>query len=78
MDYPWPENEVVETFDRETNLREVKLVYSTLVRVFYNQGKTKSKNPKVQLQKRHFNKIRKEKILTEGSELRDRFKVGTG
>ena len=52
---------VVETFDRATNLREVKLVYSTLAESFGTKTKTEIKESKGSASKACFNKIRKRK-----------------
>ena len=72
---------VVETFDRATNLREVKLVYSTLAESFG----TKVEKKEIKESKGSASKAvastkseKQEEILTEGSELRDRFKKLAG
>jgi hypothetical protein len=75
---------VVETFDRAKNIREVKLVYSTLAESF---GARVTRKPKSQLsENKRNNKVRSssskpvrstkpknENILTEGQELKERF-----
>ena len=64
---------VVEQFDRAANLREVKLVYSTLGESFgaarneINESKGAASKPVAST------KPEKE-VITEGSDLRDRFK----
>jgi len=64
---------VVEQFDRAANLREVKLVYSTLGESFgsarneINEHKGAASKPVAST------KPEKE-VITEGSDLRDRFK----
>ena len=71
---------VVETFDRATNLREVKLVYSTLAESFTTKTKTEIKESKGVASKpvASTKSEKQEEILTEGSELRDRFKKLAG
>ena len=71
---------VVETFDRATNLREVKLVYSTLAESFGTKTKTEIKESKGSASKAvaSTKSEKQEEILTEGSELRDRFKKLAG
>jgi len=71
---------VVETFDRATNLREVKLVYSTLAESFTTKTKTEIKESKGSASKAvaSTKSEKQEEILTEGSELRDRFKKLAG
>ncbi len=70
---------VVETFDRATNLREVKLVYSTLVESFKTNQPEKIKESKGSASKPVAStKSEKQEILSEGSELRDRFKKLAG
>ena len=75
---------VVETFDRAKNIREVKLVYSTLAESFGSRVTKKSK-PKLEENKRQGKRrsssskpIRSTKpktnnILSEGQEVRERF-----
>ena len=71
---------VVETFDRATNLREVKLVYSTLAESFTTKTKTEIKESKGSASKvvASTKSEKQEEILTEGAELRDRFKKLAG
>ena len=70
---------VVETFDRAANLREVKLVYSTLVESFKTNQPEKIKESKGSASKPVAStKSEKQEILSEGSELRDRFKKLAG
>ena len=71
---------VVETFDRATNLREVKLVYSTLAESFGTKTKTEIKESKGSASKAvaSTKSEKQEEILTEGAELRDRFKKLAG
>ena len=72
---------VVETFDRATNLREVKLVYSTLAESFG----TKVEKKEIKESKGSASKAvastkskKQEEILSEGGELRNRFKKLAG
>ena len=71
---------VVETFDRATNLREVKLVYSTLAESFGSRKtKTEIKESKGSASKAVAStKSKKQEVISEGSELRDRFKKLAG
>ena len=70
---------VVETFDRATNLREVKLVYSTLAESFGVNTKKEIKESKGSASKAVAStKSEKQEIISEGSELRDRFKKLAG
>ena len=70
---------VVETFDRATNLREVKLVYSTLVESFKTNQPEKIKESKGSASKPVAStKSEKQEIISEGSELRNRFKKLAG
>ena len=70
---------VVETFDRATNLREVKLVYSTLVESFKTNQPEKIKESKGSASKPVAStKSEKQEIISEGSELRHRFKKLAG
>ena len=66
---------VVETFDRTTNLREIKLVYSTLAESFkggsvkpVNESKGSSSKPVAST------KPQNEEVISEGAELKNRFK----
>ena len=70
---------VVETFDRAANLREVKLVYSTLVESFQTKKPQELKESKGSASKPVAStKSEKQEIISEGSELRDRFKKLAG
>ena len=70
---------VVETFDRATNLREVKLVYSTLAESFGVNTKKEIKESKGSASKAVAStKSEKQEIISEGSELRERFKKLAG
>ena len=69
---------VVETFDRATNLREVKLVFSTLAESFGNvAGKPKTKS--IQESKGSASKAvastkpKTEEVISEGFEMKERF-----
>ena len=69
---------VIETFDRAKNIREVKLVYSTLAESFGSEAtpvnesvKTKGSASKVQATTKS---VKSEEVITEGKEMRDRFK----
>jgi len=67
---------VVETFDRATNLREVKLVYSTMAETFGNGAKNNIKESKGSASKAVAStKSEKQgKVITEGDTMRNRFK----
>ena len=66
---------VVETFDRTKNLREIKLVYSTLAESFGNVNVKPIKESKGSSSKPVAStKPANEKVLTEGNELQARFK----
>ena len=72
---------VVENFDRAHNLREVKLVYSTLAESFGTKTtKTEIKEHKGSASKAvaSTKSEKQEEIISEGSELRDRFKKLAG
>ena len=72
---------VVETFDRATNLREVKLVYSTLAESFTTKTKTEIKESKGSASKAVAStksEKQEQEVIAEGSELRDRFKKLAG
>jgi|TARA_B110001454_G_scaffold169073_1_gene159343 hypothetical protein len=69
---------VIETFDRAKNIREVKLVYSTLAESFGSERtpvnesvKIKGSASKVQASTKS---VKTEEVITEGTEMRDRFK----
>jgi len=67
---------VVETFDRARNLREVKLVFSTLAESF---GPKSADKPAIKESKGTASKAvastkpKSKKVITEGSEMKDRF-----
>jgi hypothetical protein len=71
---------VVENFDRAHNLREVKLVYSTLAESFGTKTtKQEIKEHKGSASKAVAStKSEKQEVIAEGSELRDRFKKLAG
>ena len=73
---------VVENFDRAHNLREVKLVYSTLAESFGTKTtKTEIKEHKGSASKAVAStksKKQEQEVIAEGSELRDRFKKLAG
>ena len=71
---------VVENFDRAHNLREVKLVYSTLAESFgTRKHKTEIKETKGLASKAVAStKSEKQQVIAEGSELRERFKKLAG
>ena len=72
---------VVETFDRAHNLREVKLVYSTLAESFGSkQTKTEIKENKKGSASKVVASTKSEKVevIAEGHEMRDRFKKLAG
>jgi len=64
---------VVEQFDRASNLREVKLVYSTLGESF-NARKNEINEHKGSASKPIASTKPEKEVITEGSDLRDRFK----
>jgi hypothetical protein len=72
---------VVETFDRAHNLREVKLVYSTLAESF---GSKQTKTEIKETNKGSASKVvastksKKSEVIAEGHEMRDRFKKLAG
>ena len=70
---------VVETFDRATNLREVKLVFSTLAESFGNKVASKPSKP-IKESKGSASKAvastkseKQEEIISEGSDVKARF-----
>ena len=73
---------VVENFDRAHNLREVKLVYSTLAESFgTKKSKTEIKETKGSASKpvaSTKSEKQEQEVIAEGSELRDRFKKLAG
>ena len=64
---------VVEQFDRASNLREVKLVYSTLGESF-GARKNEINEHKGSASKQIASTKSEKKVISEGSDLRDRFK----
>ena len=72
---------VVENFDRATNLREVKLVYSTLAESFGTKVEKKEIKESKGMASKPVASTKSEKqeeILSEGEELRNRFKKLAG
>ena len=73
---------VVENFDRAHNLREVKLVYSTLAESFGTKTtKTEIKESKGSASKpvaSTKSEKQEQEVIAEGSEMRDRFKKLAG
>ena len=66
---------VVENFDRTTNLREVKLVYATLAESFKKPSKLSESVKKGSSSKPvRSTKPAKAQVLSEGAELKARFK----
>jgi len=66
---------VVETFDRAKNLREVKLVFSTLAESFGGHAKVKIKESKGSSSKPVAStKPKRKEVISEGAELKSRFK----
>jgi len=66
---------VVETFDRTKNLREVKLVYATLAESFKRPGKRLSESVTKGSSSKPVRSTKPVKeVLSEGQELRNRFK----
>jgi hypothetical protein len=65
---------VVEQFDRAANLREVKLVYSTLGESFGSARKNEINESKGSASKPVASTKSEKEVITESSELRNRFK----
>ena len=65
---------VVEQFDRASNLREVKLVYSTLGESFNGARKNEINESKGAASKPVASTKSEKEVITESSDLRDRFK----
>ena len=65
---------VVETFDRAANLREVKLVYSTLAESFGAKKNETVNESKGSASKAVASTQKPKEVIQEGSALRDRFK----
>ena len=66
--------QVVEQFDRTKNLREIKLVYATLAESFKGTNKPRVNENKGQASKAVQSTAPKKEVLSEGIEMRDRFK----
>jgi hypothetical protein len=64
---------VVETFDRTKNIREIKLVYSTLAESFKGT-RGPVKESKGSSSKAVASTKPSKKVISEGSDVRDRFK----
>ena len=65
---------VVEQFDRTQNLREIKLVYATLAESFKGNGNKKVNESKGQASKAVASTEPKKEVLSEGQEMKNRFK----
>jgi len=65
---------VVEQFDRTQNLREIKLVYATLAESFKGNGNKKVNENKGQASKAVASTEPKKEVLSEGMEMKNRFK----
>jgi hypothetical protein len=65
---------VVEQFDRASNLREIKLVYTTLAESFKGNGNRVVNESKGQASKAVASTEPKKQIVSEGTELKNRFK----
>ena len=65
---------VVEQFDRAQNLREIKLVYATLAESFKGNGNKKVNESKGQASKAVASTEPKKEVLSEGMEMKNRFK----
>ena len=65
---------VVEQFDRAQNLREIKLVYATLAESFKGNGNKRVNESKGQASKAVASTEPKKEVLSEGMEMKDRFK----
>jgi len=66
--------QVVEQFDRTKNLREIKLVYSTLAESFKGNGNKRVNESKGQASKPVASTEPKKEVLSEGAEMKNRFK----
>ena len=69
---------VVETFDRATNLREVKLVFSTLAESFGNKVASKPSKPIKESKGSSSKPVastkpKKKEVISEGNEMKARF-----
>ena len=65
---------VVEQFDRAQNLREIKLVYATLAESFKGNGNKRVNENKGQASKAVASTEPKKEVLSEGQEMKNRFK----
>jgi hypothetical protein len=65
---------VVEQFDRTKSLREIKLVYTTLAESFKGNGNKRVNENKGQASKAVASTEPKKEVLSEGMEMKDRFK----
>jgi hypothetical protein len=68
----------VETFDRATNLREVKLVFSTLAESFGNKVASKPSKPIKESKGSSSKPVastkpKKKEVISEGDEMKARF-----
>jgi len=66
--------QVVEQFDRTKNLREIKLVYATLAESFKGNGNKRVNESKGQASKAVASTEPKKEVLSEGMEMKNRFK----
>ena len=70
---------IVETFDRAQTTREIKLVYSTLAESYKDNGNEKKKDTvKEFASKKSGGTAPKTKIISEESQVADRFKKLAG
>jgi len=65
---------VVETFDRASNIREVKLVYSTMAETFDAKSEIKETKGSASKAVASTKSEKQSEVITEGSTMRDRFK----
>jgi len=65
---------VVEQFDRTKNLREIKLVYTTLAESFKGNGNKRVNESKGQASKPVASTAPKKEVLSEGAEMKNRFR----
>jgi len=65
---------VIEQFDRTKNLREIKLVYATLAESFQGKDKPRVNESKGQASKTVQSTAPKKEVLSEGAQMRNRFK----
>ena len=65
---------VVEQFDRTKNLREIKFVYATLAESFKGNGNKRVNESKGQASKPVASTEPKKEVLSEGAEMKNRFK----